>query len=181
MRYFLINEDKKLTERPQLLNWYQKIPEQYLTWGTYHKVPEKTVLYVKENSKLYFPDIMTFPFLMINKKLKSVLDLYEPNMGYRQVILIDKKHEYAAQYFLPHLQKFDCISDKSVFNTDHSYLVKPVLNEENLKDKCIFELAGVKNRHIITRLDFLESVLRRGAVIQFSEVGTERRGDYGRA
>ena len=98
MRYFYIGEDKEITNRPQIKNWYKIINERYLHYGTYHKVPEKTVLYIESNMWVYYPEVILTPFFMISKKIKDILKLYEPNMGYRQVILIDFDNEKATQY-----------------------------------------------------------------------------------
>lgn len=174
MKYFLVSEDKELSERPQMINWYTKIPERYMRWGTYHKVPARTVIFVKENKNIYFPDIITFPFFMISKKIKEVLDLYEPNMGYRQIILIERHYQYVFQYFVPHLPIINCMSPKSKFNMDNSYAIRLILESDKLEDKCVFEIAGLKNRHIIVRLDFLESILRRDGILDFTEIEVER-------
>lgn len=173
MRYYLISEDKKVVDRPQIINWFKKINAEKLKWGTYHEVAERTVLFVKENKNVYFPDIMTFPFLMVSKKVKDVLDLYEPNMGYREIILIEKKHEQMMQYFIPHLMRLECLSENARYNFNHSEVEKVVVKKEKLIDKCMFELENVSNRHVIVRHDFLESILRREVMIDFKEIEVE--------
>lgn len=175
MKYFLISEDKKLIDRPQLMNWYQKIEIEKLKWGTYHEVPERTVIFVKDNKDVYFTDILTFPFPMVSKKIKEILDLYEPNMGYREVILIEQKHEQMMQYFVPHLMRVDCLGKSTEYNFNHSELVRAVLDKDKIPDKCIFEVEKVSNRQIIVRHDFLESLLRREVIIDFEEVETEEK------
>lgn len=170
MRYFYIGEDKEITNKPQIMNWYKKIDERNLHYGTYHKVPEKIVLYIKSNKETYYPEVISTPFFMISKKIKDIIKLYEPNMGYRQVILIDFDNEKATQYFIPHLKRFDCLTEESKFNKYHSLLTKIVIDSNKVGDSCIFELDNVSDRHIIVRMDFLESMLRRGAMIEFKEV-----------
>lgn len=173
MRYFYIEEDKEITNRPQIVNWYNKIDERDLHYGTYHKVSEKTVLYIESSKWTYYPEIISRPFFMISKKIKDILTLYEPNMGYRQVILIDFDNEKATQYFIPHIKRFDCLTEKSVFNKHHSSLKKIVIDSKKVGDCCIFELDNVPDRYVIVRMDFLESILRRGAMIEFKEVVLE--------
>lgn len=173
MRYFYIEEDKEVINRPQIMNWYKEIDERYLHYGTFHKVAEKTVLYISSNKSTYYPEIITTPFLMISKKIKDILKLYEPNMGYRQVILIDFNNDKATQYFIPHIKRFDCLTEKSEFNKFHTSLKRIVIDSRKVGDSCIFELDNVSDRHIIVRMDFLESILRRGAMIGFKEVEVE--------
>lgn len=179
MKYFLLREEKRIVDSPQLINWHKNIPIQKLRWGTYHEVPPKTVLFIKENKNIYFPDIMLFPFLMISRKIKDILDLYEPNMGYRQIILIENKNERCMQYFIPHLMRLECLSKKTEYNFDHSEVKKAVLEQNRLIDKCIFELGEVSNRQVIVRQDFLESVLRREAIINFERAEIEGESENG--
>lgn len=174
MKYFLITEDKKIVNRPQLINWYSKISPEKLKWGTYHEVSSKTVLYVKKDIDIYFPDILTFPFFMVSKNIKDILSLYEPNMGYRQIILIEREYEKVMQYFIPHLLRVDCLDISSQYSFDHSEVLNAKIDIDKVPDKCIFELDGVSKRQIVVRHDFLESILRRGAIVDFHEVEIKR-------
>lgn len=175
MRYYMIRHDKRINNGPDLLDWYKKVNVVDLHWGSFHKVPEINIMYIKENAEVYFSDVITFPFFLLSEKIERILKKYEPNMGYRQFILIEKKHEYMQQYFLPHLMRVDCVSEKSQFNQDRSQIIKCCLVQSKLPDKCIFELEHVKDRHVIVRQDFLESILRRNAMICFEECEMEEK------
>lgn len=98
------------------------------------------------------------------------MELYEPNMDYRQIVLIDKKKNKAVQYFMPHLQIVDCLGEGTVFNMDHSELKQIVLDKNKIPDKTIFQLDRVSSRYVVVNLNVLESFLRRGAILQYEEL-----------
>lgn len=170
MKYYLIREDSRIKTIPHIVNWMAKIDARNLTWGSYHKLPEVITLYVEKNDFTVYPDVLSRPFFMITKELQKILKLYEPNMGYRQIILIDRKREMAAQYFLPHLQIVDCLGEGTKFNMNHSELQHIVLDTNKLVDKEIFQLDKVTNRYVVVSLRVLESFLRRGAMLQYEEL-----------
>lgn len=170
MKYYLIREDSRIKTIPHIVNWMAKIDARNLTWGSYHKLPEVITLYVEKNDFTVYPDVLSRPFFMVTKELQKILKLYEPNMGYRQIILIDRKREMAVQYFLPHLQIVDCLGEGTKFNMDHSELQHIVLDTNKLADKEIFQLDKVSNRYVVVSLRVLESFLRRGAMLWYEEL-----------
>lgn len=170
MRYFIIEEDKKVKNLPHILNWMKTIDARNLKWGSYHKLPEISTLYIQKDDFAVFTDILSRPFFMLSKNLQEIIKLYEPNMGYRQVVLIDYKKECAAQYFLPHLQVIDCLTKDTKFNLDHSMIERAVVEQNKIGEKAIFQLGQVSNRYVVVRFDVLESFLRRGALFQFHEI-----------
>lgn len=170
MKYFLIKESERIKNTPHILNWMKKIDEKNLTWGQYHNIPSITTLYAQNSDFTVYPDLLSRPFFMITEKLQSILKLYEPNMDYRQIILIDKNKNITTQYFLPHLQIFDCIGEGTVFNVDHSDFKHIVLDGSKMPDKTIFQLGGVSNRYVVVSLSVLESFLRRGAILYYEEL-----------
>lgn len=170
MKYYLIKESDQIKNTPHIMNWMKKIDERNITWGRYNKIPKITTLYVQDNNFIVFPDVLSRPFFLITDKLHDILELYEPNMDYRQIVLIDKKKNKAVQYFMPHLQIVDCLGDGTEFNMDHSELKHVVLDKNKMPDKAIFQLDGVTNRHVVVNLNVLESFLRRGAILQYEEL-----------
>lgn len=170
MRYFIIEEDKSIKNLPHIQNWMKTIDARNLIWGSYHKLPEISTLYVQKDDFAVFADILSRPFFMMKKNLQEIIKIYEPNMGYRQIVLIDFKKESAEQYFLPHLQVIECLTKDTKFNLDHSMIEHAVVEEKKIGEKAIFQLGQVSNRYVVVRFDVLESLLRRGALFQFCEI-----------
>lgn len=175
MRYFKIEADRKYTASPQIINWYQQLDNRDLKTGSYDKIPKRTLLRIQPNQNTVFLDIVSSPFFLISEMIKECVALYEPNLSYKEMILLDHKNSRMQPYFHPMLRELDCLSENAVFNLDHSELKTMELDEEKLEDKAMFRLAGVSRWYVIARLDLLESLLRRGAVgLSIQEVNVRK-------
>lgn len=170
MKYYLIKESGQIKNTPHIMNWMKKIDERNIVWGKYNKISRITTLYVQDDYSTVFPDVLSRPFFLVTDKLHKILELYEPNMDYRQIVLIDKKRNKAVQYFMPHLQVVDCLGEDTIFNMDHSELKHIVLDKSKMPDKSIFQLDRVSNRYVVVNLNVLESFLRRGAILHYEEI-----------
>jgi hypothetical protein len=113
MKYFLIEMDKSITNAPNIINWYKKININSLRKGEYYKMPYRTLLDVENNPNINFVDIISSPLFLVTKEVKKILSKFEPNLGYKQIILLDKKDSKVNQYFMPLLEEYDCLSDES--------------------------------------------------------------------
>lgn len=163
MRYFLIKEEKRYGNFPEIVNWYQKKEARQLVEKEYEKLPDRILFTVKGNSDTNYLDILFHPFFLIGKPVKKVLELYEPNYQFKEIIYLDHKNRHVEEYFFPILPEIDCLSKESEYNLDHSVVTKAVLDLKKVRDYSIFCLKGVKNRHVVIRLDLAESILRRRA------------------
>lgn len=175
MRYFRIEADRNYTTSPQIINWYQQLDNRDLKTGSYDKIPKRTLLRIQPNKNTIFLDVVSSPFFLISEMVKDCVSLYEPNLSYKEMILLDHKNNKMQPYFHPMLREVDCLSNNAVFNMDHSELKMIELDEKRIEDKAIFRLAGVKKWYVIARLDLLESLLRRGAVgLSIQEVSVRK-------
>ena len=170
MKYFIINENKKITNIPQIINWTKVINPLYLKYGDYHKIAKRNLINIKSDKSTIFPDLIFHPFFLISKEVKEVLDMFEPNQVYKEVVLLDGENELMKLYYLPVLREYNCMAEGTEYNLDKSIIRHGILDTSKIEDKCIFKVANVKNSHIIARLDFVESILRRGFIIDISEL-----------
>lgn len=178
MRYFLVEEDKNYVNRVKVRNWTKKISAKILYNKSYFQIPKRIVMEIEPNPKTDFVDFIMVPFLMVSEKVKKVIDVFEPNMQYREIVLLDKKYEKAEVYYLPILKEMDCLGKNTVFNLDHSIIKKPVLNRGKAEDKSIFRLAEGPASVCVVRMDLLECLLRREAYgFQISEPEYEQEGE----
>ena len=67
------------------------------------------------------------------------------------------------------------LSKETIFNNDHSMIRELMLDKNKIKYvPPVFEVAEVEKDYLICRLDFIESVLRRGAKgIKLTELQAE--------
>lgn len=163
MRYFLMKEDKQYKNTPEVINWYQKPEARLLAQGEYSSVPKRVLFTVQGKEQIYYPEIVFHPFFLVGKEIKRLLELYEPNYRYKEVIYLHQKTKHVEEYFHPILPKLDCLSKESEYNMNHSVVTRIVLDSRKIGDKAIFTLNGVKDRHIIVRMDLVESMLRKRA------------------
>lgn len=176
MRYFLLEADKGYTQTPRILNLYKQIDVRDLKKGSYYKIPKRLLLRINGNKDTVYTDVITQPIFLISELMKKVLEKYEPNLNYKETVLLDQEYGQAERYYLPALEELECLTADSIFNMDRSILHKIVIDIDKTEDKCLFALSGVSNRHIVARLDFVESILRRGAKgLHLKEIETVRR------
>ncbi|SFR67920.1 hypothetical protein [Anaeromicropila populeti] len=162
MKYFLIEQNKDFSHTPQILDWFGKIDVDKLNVETAEEIPFRTVLNVKADPNLFYPDILTFPFFMCSKKVFEVVKLFEPNLEYKEIIFQDhQKNSDVDFYYLPILHKVDCLDSRSQFNLNKSEVIKPVIQETNIINRSVFLLDGIKKRTVVMRLDLVEALLRR--------------------
>lgn len=163
MKYFYMKEDKKYVNRPHVINWTSKLSLDDLYKGNYSMIPDRMILEIKPNKQLEFTDIITVPFLLVTKSIESVIELYEPNMHFKEIILLDKQFGQAKEYFLPLIKNKNVLSDKSIFTNFHTKLKEIILDEKKIDDTVIFYVDGISREAGIWRLDIIESILHRGA------------------
>lgn len=161
MKYYMINEDKSIANRPTLIDWYNKIDVKNLHPGLYSNIDEKIMIYVKSEPQIVFPNIVAHPFIMLNQDMKKVLDKYEPNMGYLKIFFVDKKTGAYEYYSLPMLTEVACNMEKSKFNLDKSVVYELVLNKNEIpRGIPMFAIEGLNTHAIVVRMDLMESLLR---------------------
>ena len=179
MRYFLMNASKRVVDAPRIINWSEAIDTRNLKFGEYYKLPKRTLLRISPNKDGIFTEVITEPFLLFSKEVHDILLKYEPNMTFKQIVLLDQKYPKTAVYYLPVLEEVDCLASTTTYNWDHSEAVKPVLVRDKLPDEAIFYLDGVRKKQIVVRMDFLESMLRRGAMLDVQMLEIEGECEYG--
>jgi hypothetical protein len=161
MRYFMMKEDTMYANRPEILNWTKIIEARDLYKRDFSKIPKRIILEIKPNKDTDFLDIITLPFLLVSKKVYKLLQEFEPNLQYKEIILLDKKYGKAEEYFLPLIKTISCLTEKTEFNLDHSVLKRVFINRKKIGDKCIFAFDEGPKNLIVIRLDVAESILRR--------------------
>lgn len=161
MRYFLVDQDMGYVNVPRPVNWFDKLaPGKVME--SLRRLPDREIFRIKTGENTTFIDFMADPFVMVSDKVKKCLSLFEPNMPFREIVLLDGERRAVQNYFVPFFPELDCLTENSEY-TNWSYDLKYIeLDESRLRDKVIFTLKGPQKQNTIIRLDAAESLLRRG-------------------
>lgn len=104
---------------------------------------------------------------IVIKKMKQEQSIHNsiqnhPNVPYIGAKLWDKQTGANATYSIPILDEVECISPETIFNNIGNRIEKLVLEQDKIKPYAVFKIKGYKRKCIVGRMDFLESVLKRG-------------------
>ena len=163
MRYFFIEPDKNYSTIPTIKNWYNKVPIRQLEREGLKILPRRCLYRIEEADNLYYVDILFHPFPMVSSLVKSVIELYEPMLQWKQVILLHQKQGRVEIYYIPLLEEKEYVYEKTKFTLTHNKLLKLTLEQKKLGDTAVFFLKKESYHFMILRLDVLESLLRRNA------------------
>lgn len=162
MRYYLISQDKGYTNVPKMMDIFKTLSVNHAKQASVANLERRTIITMKTEANAVNIDILTGGFFLVSETVKECMALYEPNMTFKEIILLDKNRKVKQHYFLPAFSEIDCLTENSEFYFGHMELKKIEIEEEKLKDKAVFRIAGVEKDYIIARLDVVESLLRRG-------------------
>lgn len=91
----------------------------------------------------------------------KVLSLYEPQMHFKDVYFIEEKTDEIHEYVIPILKDVECLSEKTLYKYGRS-IDRGILLQEKIPDLSIFRIPYVDGLCTVARLDFIESLLKRG-------------------
>ena len=176
MKFFLVSWEEHGNPVPRIVNWENKVDFHAIQMGNLEKLPRRTLLYIENNPDTVFSDIIMSPFFLVSDMVWNVMKMYGIGKQGKQMVLLDGVYGFAEIYYMPRLAEHRCLHEDTQFNNDGSVIKKLILNkEESYNYPPFFRVAGLKKNYVIGRLDFVESILRRGAKgIQLTEL--ELRG-----
>ncbi len=161
MKFFLLGTDDSCSNYPKIRNWFGKVDLRYANVNEAYKIPARQLLMIEERENTVFPDIISEPFPLISPEVRSVFDMYEPHIIYREIILLDSRYERSGAYYLPVLEEADCLDEKSELNLDRSRIRKGVIDYGRTEGKAVFRVGGLNHYYMAGRLDLVESILKR--------------------
>ena len=164
MKYYLLNWEEKGNPVPRIRNWMERLD--------YQAVQKRDL---EENSDTLFSDVIEKPFFLVSKMFWDVSKMYEVPTRGKEMVLLDGMNGFAEIYYMPVYPRYRCLSEETVFNNDYSVIQELILDKEKIKYvPPVFEVAEVEKDYLICRLDFIESILRRGAKgIKLAELKVE--------
>ena len=170
MRYFFITQD---TELPCAIR-YRDID---ITGGRYlfsredsGRLNENVVLYLAGDGREAAWDFLQSPVTMFSKRLKDILDAYEPGLFFHDVVLIHKENAIQLRYVHTLMEQIDAVGSGTEYYPNGT-VKRLILDRGKVGGHNLFLLAGRQRKDPVASLALVESLLRRGAVgIKFEEV-----------
>lgn len=162
MKYLLMETDKK-NKYPYNINKNQAIDGRLLTKQNMNKLPLWNVLEMDFPDEGFFPDLLCNPWILVSECCIKTILMYQPDVPYKGMKLWDPSSGINATYFVPFLDEIPCLSDQCKYNSVGNRVLRLALNRDRIGDKAVFRIKGYDRKCVIGRMDFAESLLRRGA------------------
>jgi len=157
VEYFIMRQDPDVKNGFKMLNWVKTIEKANPCKDLRLSKEEIRVMYVTSDVYNEYPDFIERPFNLIGDKFKHVMGLYQPNIYFETVVMIEHQREKQTVYHSMIVPEVDGASDLSVryFGKIHDL----VLDVKKVGNQRIFRVEG--DPRLIVRLDVVESILRR--------------------
>ncbi len=164
MKYFLISWEERGNPVPRIVNWRARLDYHAIQTREINKLPHRTLLYIENNPDTVFSDIINSPFFLVSKMVWDVMKKYDMRQEGRQIVLLDGVYGFAEIYYLLNPEECSCLHADTQCNNDGTVIKKLILKKEKSGQfPPFFRVAGMQRDYAIGRLDFVESILRRGA------------------
>ena len=163
MSYFILEKHEAYIP-PKIKNWHGKIETNPLKQKRGNMIPEYTTFPIMDHIQTVFVDLIIHPCLMVSKKAREVIELYDSTLRFEQLLLYDQKNKKTQAYYLPKLPQLDVLTSNSQFNLDKSRIIHAEVDGKKTQQKVLFQLANVNHVCILIHLDLIESLLREGAI-----------------
>ena len=161
MKYFLIETDEK-NRIPYSINKNHVIDVRILTKKDFDRLPMWNMVEMDFPREGFFPDMICTPFLLSSETYLKTVMKYNPENIFKGIKLWNKESGINATYMLTILEEPDCLSDKTQFNSVGNRILNLVLDKEKVFSKAVFRFKKYDKNGMIGRMDFVESILRRG-------------------
>ncbi len=162
MKFFSLEADEK-NKNPFNINKNRALDIRLLQQGNIKRMSMWNIVEMEFPMEGFFPDLICSPCIMLSEMLVKTVVMYHPEIPYKAIKLWDRKSGANATYYLPILDELECMSDQTEFNSVGNRVVRLVLDRRKIGSKAVFRIKGFDRNCIIGRLDFVESILRRGA------------------
>lgn len=171
MEYFLITQDQEYNNPPIINGLFNIMNGKHKQHSDYNRLDSNTLLTLKKQFVVEYSDWIDRQILLISEKTKKVIEFYMPYMQFKNIVLHDNEKMNNKLYYIPSLKSINCLSEDSTWNFDKSGLKNIILEHSKVPNIPIFQIADVRDRYIICRLDLVESLLRRNVEgIKFSKI-----------
>lgn len=170
MRYFIMKQDYNLPYSIKLKDFQMTGQHHVFYKDDESKLNDVSFLYVKGKEDEIYPDFIQNPIYMVSEVVQGVLDMYEDDLIFKKVVLINKEAQNQKTYYHVLTDHIDGLSNQTPFYPDGKEK-KLILDRGKIGVHKIFQLKDVRGNYLIVSLEVLESLLRRKVQgILFEEV-----------
>lgn len=174
MKYFLLEMNER-NRTPYNINKNRVVDIRLLTREGIGSLPLWNVMEMDFPAEGFFPDLICSPCQLWSGIFLRTALMYHPEIPYKGIKLWDRKSGVNATYFLAVPEELDAMSGRTQFNSVRNRILELVLDKEKAGEKAVFRLKGMDRNCVVGRMDFVESVLRRGVRgLRLSEVTVDR-------
>lgn len=168
MDYFLLKQDHRYTNTPQIINFFQRINSKDLNLLKSDNIPENNSFFVRPSKDNQFIDIIDNPIFLVCEQMRNIMAKYNRNIIFKRAALIDRENKNQKIYNIPIWEEIEALHEDSEFK--FNVIKKIVLDKEKVKDHKIFKIKESDKTLVVIRLDVAESLLRR----EFEGISLER-------
>lgn len=161
MKYFIISQDEG-NILPSRINSKNLTDVKAVMDGDTEKMDTWNIFDTVVSGETFFPDVLTNPFPMFSRICFETICLYCSEIDYKVIKLVDAEQCRGMTYFLPILDRSDCLSERTEYtNSFHGSFKKIVLKGEKICNKAIIRVDDLNSVYLIIRFDLAESILSR--------------------
>lgn len=160
MRYFFLSQDLNLPCSIQFRDFDIRGGRHLFLKSDSERLNDTTFLYLAGDGKEARPDLIQRPVTMFSQRLKDILDAYEMELIFKDVILIHKENSLQYNYVQILMDELDAVSGLTEYYPNQTPQ-KLVLDREKIGRHHLFMLAGNYRKDPIVSLAVAESLLRR--------------------
>lgn len=173
MKYFLIETDER-NRIPYGINSNRELDIRLLNREQIDTLPQWNMVNMSLPMEVFFPDIISKPFLLMSDICIKTAMMYQKDIIYKGIKLWNRESGINVTYFAAVLEELECMSDQTQYNSVGNRIVRLVLDRDKIGSNVVFKIRGYDGSGFIGRLDFVESILRRGTRgIRLEEVDVE--------
>ncbi|WP_458122138.1 hypothetical protein [Paenibacillus sp. Z6-24] len=160
MRYFQLLADERIIHRIQPSAW--SLLQQQELLGAISAPGEEQLpltVHVQEDRHTIYPDLLDSPVPLVSDRVKSLLELFLPDTGWRAVMLTDIRRGSQHLYWLLQPPVIDALSEQTTFRPDGT--LKHLVLDHDKIDQPLFRISGLREPYVYVNLAAAESLLRR--------------------
>lgn len=137
MDYFLIGQDKRCKNTPQIININDTVERRYINRKDEYKVLNEMVLYVRSSEWNNYIDIMDNQLFIVSEEVKKVFEKYDEDITFKMIALTDFERSVQNIYYIPIFEEREALSERTEYGFNRMVINKVVVDYEKIKDKKI--------------------------------------------
>lgn len=160
MRYFFMTQDITMPRTIQFRDFDIKGGSHLFLKSDSDRLNDTTVMYLSGDGKESRYDFIQRPVMMFSERFKDILNAYEEDLIFKDVVLIHKENSLQYNYMQVLMDSLDAISDQTEYYPNQM-VKKLVLDTKKIGSHHLFLLEGRYRKDPVVSLALAESLMRR--------------------